>query len=352
MRHFWLEMGDRSGDESITGASLSTGWRGVAVRAGLIVLRASLKVTPRLMVWVIRRQFAESGKQLAASLRAQRPANVSAVIDEHYGEHPDARLDVYIPEAAAKSDMQLPTVVWTHGGGWVGGSKDEIGDYFRMIAAAGFAVVGVEYPLAPGARYPTPVRQVMAALRHLQANADRLRVDPNRLVLAGDSAGAHITAQVAAIVTNAGYGEEVGVTSTITPDQLRAVALCCGPYDLALVNPDSPLKNFILTVAWAYSGTRGYRNNEHFMSTTTVTSHVTEAFPPTFITAGNADPLLAHSHTLASALESKGVDVETLFYPEDHQPELPHEYQFDVMLDDGSSALRRLIAFFQRYTQP
>jgi acetyl esterase/lipase len=302
------------------------------------------------MAWVIRRQFAETGKQLAASLRADAPDGVSAVIDEQYDDHPDARLDVYAPEAAAISDRRLPTVVWTHGGGWVGGSKDEIGDYFRMIAAAGFTVVGVEYALAPGARYPTPVRQVMAALRHLQDNADRLHVDPVQLVLAGDSAGAHIAAQVAAIATNPGYGEQVGVTSTIAADQLRGVALCCGPYDLSLVDPDSPMRNFILTVAWAYSGTRDYRNNDHFMSTTTVSRHLSEAFPPTFITAGNADPLLAHSHVLGSALEAKGVNVETLFYPAEHQPPLPHEYQFDLTLDDGRAALHRLLAFFQRCT--
>jgi acetyl esterase len=219
-----------------------------------------------------------------------------------------------------------------------------------LIAAAGFTVAGVNYTLAPAARYPTPARQVMAALEHLQANADRLHVDPKQFVLAGDSAGAHITAQVAAIVTTPGYGAQVGVESTITATQLRGVALCCGVYDVGSIDPDSPLKNFVLTVAWADSGTRHYRNNDHFISTMSVPDNITEAFPPVFITGGNADPLLPQSHALASALESKGVDVDTLFYAHDHQPPLPHEYQFDVDLDDGHTALQRLIAFFQHRT--
>jgi acetyl esterase/lipase len=95
------------------------------------------------------------------------------VINESYDDSPHARFDVYTPHGASSP---LPTLVWTHGGAFVGGSKDEIGDYLRMIAVSGLTVVGVEYSRAPAARYPTPVRQVMAALRHLQANPDRLHI--------------------------------------------------------------------------------------------------------------------------------------------------------------------------------
>jgi len=335
--------------ESVTGTPLPGGWRGFATRAGLAALRASLKVSDRPMVWVIRRFFAKNGAELVASFAAQAPADVAAVRNERYEDHPDAILDVYSPRAGTQANSRLPTVVWTHGGGWVGGSKDEIEYYLKMIADAGFTVVAVNYALAPGARYPTPVRQVMAALRHLEANADRLHADPNQLMLAGDSAGAHITAQVAAIATNPRYRDQVGVKSTITPARLRAVGLCCGPYDLTLIDPNSPLKDFLLAMAWAYSGTRDWQHNDYFMSTMTVTSHVTKAFPPAFLTVGNADPLVSHSHALESALKSNGVEVETLFFPDDHEPPLGHEYQLDLNLDEGRTALQHLIRFFQRH---
>ena len=141
------------------------------------------------------------------------------------------RFDVYTPFGTSSP---LPTVVWTHGGAFVGGSKDEIGDYLRMIAASGLTVVGVEYAVAPGARYPTPVRQVMAALSHLHENADRLHIDPDQIMLAGDSAGAHITAQVADIVTNPTYGEEVGVEATIEARQLAPLPCAAGSTTLPL----------------------------------------------------------------------------------------------------------------------
>jgi acetyl esterase/lipase len=335
--------------DPMTGVSLPRGWRGAAIRAGLGGLRASLWLSPRPTAWVIRQVFVQTGKQMAAKLAEGVPRHVSAVINESYGDSPQARLDVYTP---AETAVGLPTVVWTHGGAFVGGSKDEIGDYLRRIAASGFTAVGVEYSLAPRAKYPTPVRQVAAAVSHLQANADRLHIDADQIMLAGDSAGAHITAQVAAIVANPAYGEQVGVNSTIDPSQLRAVALCCGVYDLALINPDSALKDFVLAVGWAYSGRREYRNDKRFASTAAVTTHISGAFPPTFITAGNADPLLDQSRAMLAALEANAVPVDVLLYPDDHQPALGHEYQFDVTLADGKVALERLIAFFQAHTKP
>jgi acetyl esterase len=170
-------------NDVLTGPSPPTGWRGIAVRVALAGLRASLTVSPRPMVWAIRRQFAKNGAQLSETLRAHAPAGVTALIDECYGHHRDERLDAYWPDTAGPT-TRLPTVVWTHGGGFLGGNKDELAGYFQMIAATGLTVVGVDYSLAPRATYPSPVRQVMAALRYLRANADRLHVDPTRLVLA------------------------------------------------------------------------------------------------------------------------------------------------------------------------
>jgi hypothetical protein len=89
------------------------------------VLRASLKVNPWPMVWVIRRQFADTGKPHAASLRAQAPADVFPVIDERYDDDPDARFDVYRPGSAVRAGRRLPTVVGpTAVGSWAEQGRD------------------------------------------------------------------------------------------------------------------------------------------------------------------------------------------------------------------------------------
>jgi acetyl esterase/lipase len=128
---------------------------------------------------------------------------------------------------------------------------------------------------------------------------------------------------------------------------------CCGVCDLAtLINPDSAeFKDVVCAVGWAYSGSREYRTDEPFVSSTTITHHISEAFPPTFTTVGTADPLLPQSRAMVAALESKGATVETLFYPDNREPALGHEYQFDLSLPDGCAALEQIITSFRAHKQ-
>ena len=119
------------------------GWRDAAVRAGLVGVRASLLLSPRPKGWVIRQLFVQSAKQIAATLDKEPPGNVATLVDERYGDSPQARFDVYTPFAAGSP---LPAVVWVHGGAFVGGSKDEIGGYLRMIAGGGAHPSGGRYP--------------------------------------------------------------------------------------------------------------------------------------------------------------------------------------------------------------
>jgi acetyl esterase/lipase len=321
-----------------------TGWRKVALPAFVAGVRATLRVSPRPMAYLIRKQFARSRALTKAELDRHAPSGITTFANERYDHGHAARLDVYVPEAAQASGARLPVVVWIHGGGWVGGDKDDVAGYMKLLAARGFVAVAINYSLAPAARYPTPVRQTMAALRFVADNATRFSIDPNRVFLAGDSAGAQIAAQVAGLVTNPAYVRAVGVAPTIEPARLRGVALCCGPFDPALADDSAPFHGFLTTILWSYSGTRDWRDNGTF-SNVAIGGHVTADFPPAFITVGNADPLAEHSKQLAAALTAQGVEVDTLFFPDGYQPPLAHEYQFRLDGPDAQQAFARLIAF-------
>jgi acetyl esterase/lipase len=323
-----------------------TGWRKAVLPAFVACVRASLRVSPRPMAFLIRRQFARARALTQAELGRHAPTGIASFRDERYGDGPDALLDVYVPETAQSHGERLPVIVWIHGGGWIGGNKDELAGYMQLLASHGFVAVAINYSLAPAARYPTPVRQTMAALRFVADNAARFSVDPNRVFLAGDSAGAQIAAQVAALVTNPAYVRAVGVAPTIDPARLRGVALCCGPYDPALADDAAPFHGFLTTILWSYSGTRDWRSSRSF-SNIAIGNHLTADFPPTFITVGNADPLAEHSTRLAAALTAHGVEVDALFFPDGHQPPLLHEYQFRLDGPDAQYALARLVAFFE-----
>lgn len=309
-------------------------------------VRASLLISAWPAALLLRKVFAASGAKLAAAQEKHVPANVFGLIDERYGTDPDMLLDLF---RAASASGPLPLVVWVHGGGFVGGTKDELAGYFKLLASGGFTVAAPRYSLAPGHRYPTPLRQLMRALQYLQANAGRLQLDPQRIVLAGDSAGAHIAAQAGALVTTPGYADAVGITPTVTSAQLKGLVLACGPYDLELgrraTSPAGRL--FVQTVLQAYSGKRRFLDDPAFAAWS-ITDNLSPAFPPSLITVGNTDPLRPHSELLAARLRAQGAEAETLFFPADHQPPLGHEYQFDLDTEAGQLFLSRLLTFLRR----
>ncbi len=87
-----------------------------------------------------------------------------------------------------------PTVIWVHGGAWRAGSKDDV-PVLRWLER-GFAIASVEYRLSPEARFPAQIHDIKAAIRYLRARASELKLDPNRFIVAGSSAGGHLAALV------------------------------------------------------------------------------------------------------------------------------------------------------------
>jgi acetyl esterase/lipase len=241
-------------------------------------------------------------------------------------------------------------VVWIHGGGFVSGQRKDITNYAKILAGEGFVVVNMDYTIAPEATYPGPVRQVLAALAFLAREQSNLGLPSGRFVLAGDSAGAQLAAQTAAVITNPNYAKLVGVEPQLQPAQIAGTLLHCGVYDIAGMGRDGGVLGwFVGSAGWAYSGKRDWREDEYF-KTMSLSPHLTAAFPATFISAGNADPLGLQSVALAERLKQAGVATETLFFPSGYQPPLGHEYQFDLEAEAGRLALRKSVAWLRNLT--
>lgn len=307
----------------------------------------AFKCSPWPSVFLIRREFGRDGINANAALSHRVPPGIRTQAAIQYDpKDPNALLDIYRP--AALDHHALPVVIWIHGGGYIAGSRAEMASYARILAADGYVVVAVDYPLAPEIRYPVPVVALNRALTFLSDNALQLQLDRNQFILAGDSAGAQLAAQIALLISSPAYATSTGMHPGIERSQLLGTVLFCGPYDGRLIVSEASWEWYSHAFVWSYFGS--LRPSASTLDAFSIVPHVTPEFPPSFISVGNVDALAPQSYALADALQHQGVRVETLFYPPSHTPPLDHEYQFDLTLPESNEALKRTLAFLRRLT--
>ncbi len=109
--------------------------------------------------------------------------------DAAFGSDPRQRVDLYAP--ARHSSSQLPIIVFIYGGSWNSGTKSGYAFVGRALASRGFLVAIPDYRLVPQVRYPAFLEDNAAAVHWVRLHAATFGGDPDRLVLAGHSAGAY-----------------------------------------------------------------------------------------------------------------------------------------------------------------
>jgi len=147
-------------------------------------------------------------------------------------------VDVHVPTA---SPGPVPCVVWVHGGGWEQGDRRfppadwPLDLLFGDLLAAGLAVASVDYRLSAEAHHPAQLHDVKAAVRFVRSRAAVLGVDPDRIGVAGESAGGHLAAMVALTAGVAELRGDVGkeLADPRTSDAVAAAAILYGVTDFA-----------------------------------------------------------------------------------------------------------------------
>lgn len=214
-----------------------------------------------------------------------------------YRELPDGplRVEAAMPDASGPA----PTLVHVHGGAWRYGSPGLGG--MERLAAAGLAVVSIEYRLSETATYPAAVRDVVAAVRWARAGEPDWPLDSKRVALVGGSAGAHLGALVAGAPDHPAFQPEPAAEGPATVD---AFVGHYGIYDLR--SRDAC----------------GNRNTAEFLGTdcedsavvaeASPVTHVDDGHPPTRLFHGADDELVppAASRQYRDALRDAGVPVE------------------------------------------
>lgn len=253
--------------------------------------------------------------------------------------------DLYLP----RQDGPAPVILWAHGGAFVAGDKAGVEVWATCLASEGFAVAAMNYQWAPEAHYPAQVAQLgecCAALRALaQAGAP---LDLARFAVAGDSAGAHMAAQFAALQSSPALQKDLGLSACLTPGTLRAALLYCGPYDVAqMAAPKNRVLRLLFSrVGWSYLGQKNWRQSA-LCATTAVARYVTPAFPPCYLTDGNTNSFERQGKALACALAEKGVPVSMRFFPP-QAGAVDHEYQFRLGEANADACYADTVRFLQQ----
>lgn len=231
--------------------------------AGLLIASVLLAVnaSPKLFAYYVRRQFAEGVgvKPVTPAIYDEVRRNVRVEQDIEYSSRFGSnRLDLFRPSNATGP---LPTILWTHGGGFVGGDKGGIRTWATMVAAKGYTVVSINYERAWENHYPGPLIQ-LGEVYALLEREHFATVDLHHLITGGDSAGAQIASQFTALQTNPELASSMKVPAVIPKGDLIASILYCGPYDLrSLYDSPSWFGRFLVRqLGWAYFGIRRWRD--------------------------------------------------------------------------------------------
>ena len=216
----------------------------------------------------------------------------------------ESKLDLYVTRTP---ERPLPTLIYIHGGGWVGETKElrnlEVLPYLEI----GMNVVNVDYRLAKVAQAPAAVEDARCALRWVISNAKQYGIDPARLVLAGGSAGAHLALLAAMLPPAAGFDRLCP-----GPDNLKVAAVVSwyGVTDLVEMM-DVPS----LPAATTWLGNNPDR--EQLAKRISPLTYVRAGLPPMFLLHSVTDPVVPYSQSvrLHEALNKVGVANELLTIP-------------------------------------
>lgn len=272
--------------------------------------------------------------------------NVKLFQNISYGEGlPNSKLDIITPSDMSK-DTKLPVIFWMHGGGFIAGDKQYKNPLLSKIAEQGYIVVNINYALAPDYKYPNQLHQIDQAIQFIKRNKHELPIDFDQVIFGGDSAGAQMSSQYTAIQTNESLRDEMKFKQQFEADQLKAAIFFGGFYDMKTVKAtEFPRIQLFME---SYTGERKWEQQFKNLSQMSTINQLTEDYPPTFLSVGDADPFYSQNIEFYKKLKQEDIPVDKLFYDGSHK--LRHQYQFHLDLPESKQNMKSVLSFLSRNT--
>lgn len=244
----------------------------------------------------------------------------------------ELKCDVFHPPGEVTA---APAVVLVHGGSWRNGDRSQLRGYGVLLGREGYVCVAPEYRLLGESPWPAQIHDVKAAIRWVRANAERLRVDPDRIAIEGNSAGGHLGLLAAGTPDRAefeGEGGNAGVSSR--------VAAAIGVYPPVLFTHDAYEEGGLPILALSHP----QPGSAALATSASPIHYVDSSFPPTLLIHGTADELVPRSASIKmyERLLEAGVPVELHMYAE-------QLHAFDAQPQFGRQCAAEMLLFLNRY---
>ncbi len=227
-------------------------------------------------------------------------------------------MDVYLPEG----NGPFPAIIYIHGGGWAEGNRSDFSEIAQLYAKRGIAGFSISYTLAAPNRtaWPQNIEDVISALTFIQANADRYRVDTQKIAVMGSSAGAHLASLIGTLSGNESFLKNHNFNGTIH-SQVCLVVNYDGVEDLEFVGQNQTENlNLLNSIVSSQFGGVTYIQNPELWK---------ESSPVTYISAGSPAFVFVHgvndrivpiqvAQAFNAKLEAAGVETHFISIEGDH----------------------------------
>lgn len=249
----------------------------------------------------------------ASSSPAQVPKLVATFKDVAYDDaDPAQKLDVYL----AESDAPLPAMVFIHGGGWRGGSKNAVpGWLLNAVREGRLSVVSVEYRFTHVAPHPAQVNDCLRAIQFVRHNAGKWKIDPRRIGVTGGSAGGHLSLWVALHddVADAQAGDPVARQSS----RVACAVSFAGPTDWSLLDRLEHKHPAYRQLLGYEPGTPAGAMDAKAKSDVSPISFASQDDPPVMQVHGDNDDIvpIEHARNMNERLKDMGVEAELVVIP-------------------------------------
>ena len=275
----------------------------------------------------------------SVSLQGERVevARVEDVLAKYEGRRVPVR--VYVPRLATEPDL---LIVYLHGGGWVTGSVDAADLPCRALAqATGAVVASVEYRRAPETPFPGALEDAFAALQWLIASSARWGVEPDRVCVMGESAGANLAAGCT-LLTRDLQSPPIYRQVLLYPPLLPPKQGSYGSYS----EPRRPQGLSAASMTWFWEMyLQGGGTTSNPLAAPLLADDLSE-LPPAIVVTAEFDPLRDEGTDYAERLRSAGVPVKLWHFP----GTIHGFYGMAGHLPQASEVTRRLAAEIQHWS--